>query len=85
MKRTPLPVKKLLALRPGDKFVVYWAKDDDPQYVRLNYKTQVVAKIIEGGIRTVDNYDWYHSEIVEPDSNELDTSRGIATFFEVPS
>lgn len=79
--RVPLPAKDLFTLPRGAAFVVYWAKDDDPQDVRLNYKRQEIAKTDGDLILTRDHYEWYRSEIVDPERNELDTSRGIARFF----
>lgn len=77
----PLSCKELFTLGVGDRFIVYWAKDDNPEYVRLNYKTQTIASKEKGMIYTKDGYDWYESEVISMAGNELNTSRGIARFY----
>lgn len=78
---TRLSIRDLFAMKPGDKYRVYWAKDDDPQYVRLNYDTQTVLSN-DGETLTDGDYDWYLSEAHDDlDNNVLDTSRGLAYFY----
>lgn len=40
----PMNVEKLFSLKPGDQFRVYWCKDDDVNYRRLNYDIQTVVE-----------------------------------------
>lgn len=86
MKRKLLSISKLFRLLPGDKFIVYWAKDDDPQYVRLNYEVQIVAHNDGESLQTEDDYEWCRDECagLNPEENILDTSRGHAYFYEAP-
>jgi hypothetical protein len=82
MTRVPLPIAELRKLRVGDKFVVYWAKDDDPERVRCNYETQTVAEVTEDGIiLTTNDYDWAPDGDTDLDGNVIDTSRGYAYFY----
>lgn len=82
VKREPLPAKELFQLKVGDKFVVFWAKDDDPQYTRLNYVTQTIVET-DGNVIHVDDdgYEWSRDELVTDEENMLDTSRGYAYFY----
>lgn len=78
----PLAARDLFNLKPGDKFIVYWAKDDDKSYVRLDYEVQEVAEITGDTLYVTDpDYEWGRSEIVDPNRNELDTGRGTAYFY----
>jgi len=79
--RSPLPVGELFKLKPGDRFVAYWAKDDDPRDIRINYETLTVEA--NDGKTITDNggFDWYTDEIVDPNGNQLNTSRGYAYFY----
>lgn len=80
--RQKLSIKELFNLKPGEKFIVYWAKDDDPRDVRLNYKTQIITSNDKETI-TVDDlgYEWYKTECPDEEDNLLDTSRGYAYFY----
>jgi hypothetical protein len=78
----PLPARDLFNLKPGDTFVVYWAKDNDKSYVRLDHEVQEVAEIVGDTLYVTDpDYEWSRSEIVDPDRNELDIDRRIAYFY----
>ena len=80
--RVPLPVGELFKLKVGDKFVVYWAKDDDDaEYLRLDFETQTIAETDGTSIHTKDDYEWDRGEIIKDDENTLNTSRGYAFFF----
>jgi hypothetical protein len=80
MKRVPLTVDELFALEPGDTFRVYWAKDDDPNDVRLNYETLEISDMDEETIWASDDYIWSRKDFVGS-SNCLNTSRGYAYFY----
>jgi hypothetical protein len=85
-KRVPLPAKEFFTLKPGDKFVVYWAKDDDPERVRLDYETQTVDSVERNGkevtiFPTDAGYEWSSSETCAAGENVLDTSRGYAYLY----
>ena len=79
--RTPLPAKELFKLKPGDKFVVYWAKDDDSQYVRMNYKTQVVKTNDGKTLEAKGDWIWEKEDFPDLKENLCDTSRGYAYFY----
>lgn len=83
----PLPSSEFFALKPGDRFVVFWAKDDSPSDVRLNYEEQVVASVgSDGTIYPTDaGYEWSLRERTSPRENVLNTSRGYAYLFRVPA
>lgn len=78
-----MPVKELFKLKPGEKFRVTWAKDDDEENgSRLNYTLQTVKSNANGIIlENSGGYEWTKDEIISRDRNQLDTSRGIAYFF----
>lgn len=85
MSRVPLKMRDFVQLKPGDRFVVYWAKDDNPAYVRLDYTVQEVGKNDGSCILTEHGeYDWDFSKVADLDDNMLDTSRGHAYFYESP-
>jgi len=83
----PLPARDFFALKPGDKFVVYWAKDDDPANVRLNFEEQTVDAVERdstGGaiiFPTDEGYEWSTDEMCSPGESCLDTSRGYAYLY----
>lgn len=85
----PLPAKDFFALKPGDKYVIYWAKDDDVRDLRLNFAVQTVDSIIGSlndphGLTIFpddEGYEWTSHEMIEPGDNTLDTSRGYAYLF----
>jgi len=88
--RPELPISELFQLKPGEKFVVFWAKDDNMRDIRLKYETHSIESTFEGfegkdpGFFSGDgHYAWYKHEWCEEDgsSNMLDTSRGYAYFF----
>lgn len=72
----------LFKLPVGAQFRVSWDKDDNPDYRRLYYTIQTV-EFNDGVCILADraSYEWTQSEVIEPKSNQLDTSRGIAYFF----
>lgn len=84
MPRRPLFIRRLFDLKPGDRYVVYWAKDDDHQDVRLDHVTQTVASNDSTTLQpTDDGYEWYLEECdrLDPEHNMLDTGRGYAYFY----
>jgi len=80
--RIPMTKAELVKLQPGDQVVVYWAKDDNPEYVRCDFETQTVLQynpelqelVVEEG------YEWYLNRMEDDDTSE-NTSRGYAYFF----
>lgn len=85
-----LSARELFELNVGDRFIVYWAKDDRHRDdVRLDYETHTVEKKFsnsdEGFFSGEGGYAWYKSEWSDEDGaeNTLDTSRGYAYFFKV--
>jgi hypothetical protein len=83
INRKPMTTGRLFLLKPGDSFVVYFAQDDDPEHIVLDYRTQMVREHTrEGDIITMDNLRWLKAYITDPTTNVLDTRRGYAYFFE---
>lgn len=86
-KRVRLNTKELALMPPGSKFIVYWAKDNDENDVRLNDKIQEVAsntrKLSGNVIMTKDMYEWDTRKEVNPNDNRIDTDRGYAYFYKV--
>lgn len=81
-KGNPLPVSQLFNKKAGDKVFIYWAKDNDPDDVRLNG----IYKILwneNGTMECPECYEWDKDEIIDGTQNCLDTSRGLAYFYEV--
>jgi hypothetical protein len=78
-----MSMQDVFSLKPGEEFVVYWAKDDDPDYVRFDFERR---KVVEPGPTLVDDQgdDWYDEPGSVPDraDNLYDTSRGYAYFFQ---
>lgn len=72
VKRRKLSIRKLFSLNPGDEFRVYWAKDDDPDSIRLDY---VVQKILENDgkriLVTDSGYEWSLDECPDLKDNVL--------------
>ena len=77
----PMSINRLFSLKPGEKFVVDWSKDGI--YKRLDYVTQTIVEN-DGQQILVDDpdYEWNRDEQIDENSNQLDTSRGIAYFYE---
>jgi hypothetical protein len=69
-------------LQPGSEFVVYYAKDDDPDCVHFDFERRTV---VQAGCAVVDDRgdDWDDEPSSVPDrsDNLYDTSRGYAYFF----
>ena len=85
MNREKLPIRKLFNLKPGDKYVVYWAKDDNPRDVRLDHEVQTVEEVTETSVFPTDHgYIWDLGKAPDLDDNELDTGRGYAYFYRLP-
>ncbi len=81
-----LPARDLFGLQPGNEYIVYWAKDDDPDDVRFDYETQVVVENRGDEILADDgSVSWNKGEIIAEDENCLDTSRGYAYFYKGPT
>lgn len=81
--RKRLPIKKLFELKPGEKFVVYWAKDDSDDDIRLDFAEQAVGSIDGETLRAEDaGYEWSIGKQTDMEDNMIDTSRGYAYFFE---
>lgn len=76
----PLTIKDLFKLKPGDKYVVYWAKDDKADDVRLNYETLEVETNVGGCIMSR-SYAWYIKQAIDKNSNQINTARGTAYFY----
>ena len=84
--REPLPAGEFSTLKPGDQFIVYWAKDDNPEDVRLDDVTQTVVQNDGNEITTNDpGVSWDTGELITPEENCLDTSRGYAYLYKVTS
>jgi hypothetical protein len=76
------PIRDMKNLQVGDKFVVYWAKDDDPVHsLRCDFETQAVHSIKDGVILTVCAYEWDLNDNFGEEHNAIDTSRGTAYFY----
>lgn len=82
-KYREMTMEKLFSLKPGDQYRVYWCKDDNPEYLRFDYAIQTVVEINDEYLWADDHNEWRREGIISLDSNGLDTSRGIASFFEV--
>lgn len=83
MNRTPPMTRHELAtLEPGDQFVVYYAKDDDPNDVRCDYETRCVVANNDGVIDDGD-YEWDTNNGTNI-AHVIDTSRGHAYFYKTP-
>jgi hypothetical protein len=80
MKYQPLMVSELFDLKVGDSFIVYYAKDNDFEFVRLDYERLKIVEKSEDKIYCEDGWEWRRSQIVD-NTNKLDTSRGFAYFY----
>lgn len=82
-KRVPLSLAELVLLKPGDNFIVYWAKDDNDRDIRCNYEEQVVESVDPDNVLTTNGYRWYfHRDIVlTPEENMINGDRGTIYFY----
>ena len=78
-----MSVRELFSLKPGDKFIADWHKDDNPKYHRFNMEEMIVASNDGNTLTTEDCVEFYTSEIIHNnwDINELDLSRGSCFFY----
>lgn len=82
----PMTGEEFKKLRPGDMFWVYWAKDHNPEDIRFNGPERVY-EVYEEYSYVLTEYkcgpgdQWEFPE--DDDSNEADTSRGVAYYFHV--
>jgi len=76
----PLSAREFFKLKKGDQYRVYWAKDDNPSDVRLNYEVLTITRI-DGDCIMSGGYAWYREEVIDFDSNELYSSRGVAKLY----
>jgi len=81
-----MPLSVFFALKPGDSYLVKWAKDDDAENgLRLDYERQTVAENRPEGIYPTDSsYEWTRDEAHHDpklEGNALDTGRGLAYFY----
>lgn len=82
--RKPLAMRELFALPVGSRFVVYYAKDDDPACVRIDHEERTIESTDGNIIVDSEGDDWTLDDGVPPDGDEdniYDTSRGFAYFF----
>ncbi len=84
----PMTMDELFALKEGDKFVVWWAKDDNPDNVRFDFELRTVESCKPSGKDNVivtdsESDTWELDEVPAEDMewNGYDTSRGYAYFF----
>ena len=84
--REPLSIEDLFDLPVGGQFIVDWAKDDDRvNGYRCQFQVQTISETDGEIIHSEDHsYEWSKENACDGLSgNEIDTSRGIACFFEV--
>lgn len=83
----PLSAENLFKMQYGDTFRVYWAKDNNPEDIRLNYDLIVIGSNENGYIYSLD-YCWEFSEdeiTDDPSNNVLDCGRGYCYLYKADS
>lgn len=77
----PMPMEAFFNLPVGGKFVVWWAKDDNPQDVRFNFEHRSCAERQLDSLTDSDFDEWEVNRVPDLKSNLYDTCRGYAYFF----
>jgi len=76
-----MSLEEIQALKLGDRVHIFYAKDDNPEYVRSNFEHEVVEfrdeVILTRGGDTV--WDWDVKDY-DPPVRAIDTCRGYAYF-----
>lgn len=82
-----LPIRELIKFHPGTPFLVYYAKDDNPEHVRFDMERQTVKSIAKVSDNTWDvctreGEDWSVEDDGHMDLNCASQSgRGYAYFY----
>jgi len=75
-----MTVDELFSLKPGDKFRVYWAKDDDPRNnLVFDYELFEVGQVTPSVIWSTCGEVWERARFVS--GTAYNTSRGYAHFY----
>ena len=91
----PVTVGELRAMPVGSKVFCYWAKDDDPNDVRMNYEANVFSNRSENDrgqnlefTSCQDEYDQWDIDISKFTYRDSDigvsNSRGMVYFYRLP-
>ena len=85
----PMPASKFFLLPVGAQVWIYWAKDDDPNYVRMNGIYSVAEALDSDGVILVEAgssyYDFSRDILnrIQPGENIIGDCRGYAYAYEI--